>query len=73
MCVASTGLPDFPWSKHPKWGKIPNDYRLFQMALKDKKWLQTVSNGHKIYQNIPTFYILRPSKIYPNWDFWARK
>jgi hypothetical protein len=19
---------------------------------------------------VPTFYILRPSKIYPNWDFW---
>jgi hypothetical protein len=20
--------------------------------------------------NMPTFSILRPSKIYPNWDFW---
>jgi hypothetical protein len=27
-----------------------------------------VHNGHKI--GIPTFSISKPSKIYPNWDFW---
>jgi hypothetical protein len=31
------------------------------MALKYSKWPQ----------NIATFSILRPSKIYPNWDFWS--
>jgi hypothetical protein len=40
----------------------------------------TSPNGHEIYQmvvnyfewpqNIPTFSILRSSKIYPSWDFW---
>jgi hypothetical protein len=29
-------------------------------AVKCKKWLE----------NIPTFFIPRPSKIYPNWNFW---
>jgi hypothetical protein len=23
-----------------------------------------------VAQNTPTFSILKPSKIYPNWDFW---
>jgi hypothetical protein len=25
-----------------------------------------------IYRYIPTFSIPRPSKIYPNWEFWFR-
>jgi hypothetical protein len=43
--------------------KLPNDHKI-------------LSNGHNIFQicvkyvGIPTFSILRPSKIYPNWDFW---
>jgi hypothetical protein len=50
------------------------------MAIKYTKITTTLPNGHKTYQmgvkytkrrwNIPTFSILRPSKIYPNWDFW---
>jgi uncharacterized ion transporter superfamily protein YfcC len=31
------GLPDFSWSKHTKMGKFT-------------KWMQTVPNGHKLYQ-----------------------
>jgi hypothetical protein len=34
---------------------------------------QNIRNYRKIYQmavNIPTLSITRPSKIYPNWDFW---
>jgi hypothetical protein len=32
-----------------------------------------ILKGHKQYQmtvNVATFSIARPSKIYPNWDFW---
>jgi hypothetical protein len=32
--------------------------------MKYTKWPQNIPNGHKIY------IIARPSKIYPNWDFW---
>jgi hypothetical protein len=37
---------------------IPNYYKLYQMAVKYLK-------------NIKTFSIPRPSKMYPNWDFWS--
>jgi hypothetical protein len=33
---------------------------IYQKAVNYSKWLL----------NIQTFLILRPSKIYPNWDFW---
>jgi hypothetical protein len=33
------------------------------MALKCKKW-------QKKYSKCPTFSIPRPSKIYPNWNYW---
>jgi hypothetical protein len=47
--------------KYTKWPQtIPNDHKLYQMALKLSKWSL----------NIPTFSIPRPSKIYPDWDFW---
>jgi hypothetical protein len=66
--ASESGLPDFSLYNIPKWGKI------YQIATK-------LSNGHKIYQmavnipndhrhNIPTFFIPRPSQIYPNFDFW---
>jgi hypothetical protein len=38
------------------------------LAIKYTKWPQNIPNDHKIYQHF-LFYI-RPSKIYPNWDFW---
>jgi hypothetical protein len=58
------GLPDFSWHKIPKWWKItsilPNGHKIYQMAIIYYKW----------ELNTPTYPILRPSKIYPNWDFW---
>jgi hypothetical protein len=37
--VASTGLPDFSWSKISKWGKnIPNNHKIYQMAKKYFQW-----------------------------------
>jgi hypothetical protein len=63
---ALPGLPDLTWYNIPNWGKytklpqnIPNDYK---MAVKEV---------HKCPLNIPTSAIVRPSKIYPNCDFWS--
>jgi hypothetical protein len=60
-------LSDFCRHNIPKRGKI------YQIATK-------LPHGHKMYQaaviyskwpkNKPNFSIPRPSKIYPNWDFW---
>jgi hypothetical protein len=49
-----SGLPDFSWSKHTKWGKnITNDHKLYQTAMNDTKWPWNIPNGHKIYQHLP--------------------
>jgi hypothetical protein len=44
------------------------------MAAKYTKWPQNIPNGRKIYQMAikyaPYSIIARPSKIYPNWEFW---
>jgi hypothetical protein len=32
---------------------IPNDHKLYKMAIQCKKWLQSAPNGHKICQHIP--------------------
>jgi hypothetical protein len=62
-----SGLPDFSWHKVPKWRKIyriittlPNDLKIYQMTVKYSK-----------RPKLLTFSIARPSKIYPNWDFWV--
>jgi hypothetical protein len=61
------GLPDFSSCIKPKPEKctkgtqiVPNGHKISQMAVKYSKWPQ----------NISTFSNLRPSKRYPNWDFW---
>jgi hypothetical protein len=61
--------PNIP--KREKYTKGPKNYT---------KRLCIIPNGHKLSlsaihytkwpQNIPTFSILWPSIIYPNWDFW---
>jgi hypothetical protein len=56
------GLPDFPWYKIPKCGK------LYQMAIKCFPWTLNRPNDHEIGR--PRVSIANPSKIYQNWDFW---
>jgi hypothetical protein len=73
--VCAPGLPDFSWYNTPKRGKIhiQNDHKIYQMAVKYFQWPQNISNGRKIDQvliKIPRFYNARPTKIYPNWNFW---
>jgi hypothetical protein len=54
---------------------IPNDHKIYQMAIIYIYHMAIIiSNGRKIDQTIikctPAFTIQRPSKIYPNLDFW---
>jgi hypothetical protein len=61
-------MPDFYVYNIPKRGKI------YQITTKYIKLPQNIPNGHKIdflSLNIPTSSIARPSKIYPNCDFWS--
>jgi hypothetical protein len=52
------------WYNIPKQRKyMPNDHKIYQIYIKYTKLQLNASNGHKIYQHLP-------SKIYPNWDFW---
>jgi hypothetical protein len=32
---------------------IPNDQRLYQLAINYTKWPQNIPNGHKIYEHFP--------------------
>jgi hypothetical protein len=46
---------------------------IYQITTKYTKWPQNIPNGRNITKlslNRPTYSIARPSKIYPNWDFW---
>jgi hypothetical protein len=63
-CCAS-GLPDFSWSKHAYQieKNIPNDHKLFQMAINYTKWPQNIPDGHKIYQHFPWQGPLKLSQI----------
>jgi hypothetical protein len=64
-------LPDFSWSKIPKGGKI------YQITTKYTKRGKNIPNGHKIFPidqiviKYTKIFLARPSKIYPNWDFWC--
>jgi hypothetical protein len=54
--------------QYTKTGKI------YQIITKYTKWPKYISNGRKIdhmSKNIPKSFIARPSKIYPNCDFWS--
>jgi hypothetical protein len=35
---------------------VPDCHKIYQMAIEYTKW--------------PNFSVSKPSKIYPNWDFW---
>jgi hypothetical protein len=43
--------------------KLPNGHKIYLIVVMYSKW--------PLY--IPTFYIPRPPKIYPNWDLWFEK
>jgi hypothetical protein len=63
------GLPDFSWSMIPKLEEM------YHMNRKCTKWSNNIPDVRKIFpmaKNISIFPNLRPSKIYPNWDFWFR-
>jgi hypothetical protein len=51
---------------------IPNDHRMYQMAIPEIP-IQFGRKIDKMAIKIPTSFIARPSKIYPNWDFWFEK
>jgi hypothetical protein len=55
------GLPNFSSYNITKRKKT-------QIIIKYTIWTQNRLNGHKIY--LPTSSIARPSKIFPNRDFW---
>jgi hypothetical protein len=62
-----SGLPDFSLYN------IPNKRGggIYQIAIKYPKWPQNIQNGCKIDHKICQHRrIARPSKIYPNLDFW---
>jgi hypothetical protein len=47
--------------------------KIHQMTTYNTKWPKIylmVGKLTKLPQNIPTSSIVRPSKIYPNWNFW---
>jgi hypothetical protein len=46
---------------------IPNDHKRYQKAIKYILFCRKVD---KMAIKIPTSSFARPSKIYPNWDFW---
>jgi hypothetical protein len=56
--------------QHTKTGKtIQNDDKMYQIKYE----IKNIPFGHKIDQlanKKPTSYLARPSKIYPNWEFW---
>jgi hypothetical protein len=74
FCLAfDPRLPDFSWDKiqkREKYTKLPRTtpkiHKSLQMTLKWTKCQPT----YTIYQHTPTSSIARPSKIYPNFDFW---
>jgi hypothetical protein len=60
-------LPDFPWYKIPKWGKIfQNDHKLYQRAIKYFQWPQNRPIEHKIDQDFPS---QDPPKFTQIWIF----
>jgi hypothetical protein len=79
FCNTYHGCQNFLGPNIPKWEKIyptttnytklpyiiPNDHELYQTAI--HYVCQMAIKYSKLSQNITTFSIPRPSKIYPNW------
>jgi hypothetical protein len=64
---ALSGLPDLFWYNIPRRKKLPNYHKIYQMSIKYTALQQNIPKGPL---NIPTTSIARPSKIYPNLDYW---
>jgi hypothetical protein len=62
------GLPDFSWYNLPKRGKI---YQTTTQYTKMSIIYQMAVKLTKCPKNTPTSFIARPSKMYPNWNFWS--
>jgi hypothetical protein len=66
------GLPDFSWYNIPKTGKkLPNDHKMYQIAIRCTKLLSNIPNGQKIYKQCP----YQGTPIYiptPKLDFWYK-
>jgi hypothetical protein len=70
--ICTSGLLDFSWYIIPNPEKIPKwTQNLTNGHIKYPKCPSNIPNGHKI--GISSISNLRPSKIYPNWDFWFEK
>jgi cytochrome c len=46
-------LPDFLGTTKQNGKIIPNDHKIYQMAIKYTKWMKNRPNGDKIYQRLP--------------------
>jgi hypothetical protein len=59
-------LPDFSWYKIPKRDEMPNDPKMYQMAIDFTNRIKNIPNGHKTYQHLP---LQDPPKFTPNGMF----
>jgi hypothetical protein len=50
--LANSVLPDFSSYNIPKREKIPNDLKIYQMAIKYTKWSSNRPSGHKTDQHL---------------------
>jgi hypothetical protein len=56
-------------AQYSKTGEnIPNDHTLYQIPIKYK--YQMAGKFDQMAIKYTKYTIARPSKIYPNWDFW---
>jgi hypothetical protein len=60
---ADQGCQIFLGSTNQNWENIPNDLKMDQMAVKYGGKIDRMATN-------TTSSIARPSKMYPNWDFW---
>jgi hypothetical protein len=69
------GCQIFRGATYQNGEKYTKKHEIYQISTKYTKWLQCVPNGHKIDLRAIKYAssIARPSKIYPNWDFWSGK
>jgi hypothetical protein len=63
----TTNYTKRPYVNYTKWPQtIPQRHKIQQTTINYTKLPEIIPSCHKIYKQ---FSFLRPSKIYPNWDF----